>query len=87
MDKNNFLQKYYLTLMFTVLALVFSWSLIHDLTKYVFFVAFNFLLALSYELLVKQAYQLGSKSYNLTKGLLALLQLIFSSIILYFLSN
>lgn len=84
MSKNHYLHKYYLTITFTLLALLFSWPLINDLPKYLFFVAFNFGIALSSETLVARAYPVDSRTYDLTKGILALLQLIFASMLLYF---
>ncbi|WP_304651831.1 hypothetical protein [uncultured Ligilactobacillus sp.] len=64
---------------FMLLALLFSWPLINDLPKYLFFISFNFIIALSSEILVVRTYRVDSRACDLTKGILALSQLTFAS--------
>lgn len=80
---NQYIHEYYLTITFTILAAGLSWLIIENTPRYLFFVAFNFIIALSNEYLVNNSYFLNTKKYNLIKGILAIMQLIISVILIF----
>ena len=67
-SSTQYLSKYYLTAVFTLLAVTSSWALVRTIPQYVFFILFNFITIFYGEYLINKAYVLHTKKYNIFKG-------------------
>lgn len=76
--------KYYLTVVFTLLAITIAWSLARTPTQYLFFVLFNFVTVIFGEYLINRSCVTHTKKYNISKGVLGFAQLLLSSIVLWY---
>lgn len=85
-SSTQYLSKYYLTAVFTLLAVTSSWALVRTIPQYVFFILFNFITIFYGEYLINKAYVLHTKKYNIFKGILGGVQLLISCIILEYFS-
>lgn len=79
----QYLDKYYLTVVFTLLAITSSWTLVRITSQYVFFIFFNFITIFYGEYLINKAYVFHTRKYNIFKGILGGVQLIIGCIILW----
>lgn len=79
----QYFDKYYLTVVFTALALVCSWALVGTTTQYIFFVLFNCITVFCGEYLINKTYDPHIKKYNTFKGILGVWQLLISCIVLW----
>lgn len=82
----QYFSEYYLTVVFTLLALISSWALVGTNSQYVFFVLFNCITVFLGEYLINKSYVLHTKKYNTLKGTLGIVQLLVSCVVLWYLA-